>query len=239
MTAPRGPEQSPDVPEQLEADACPRCGTPHDAHQEYCLECGLRLPSEQHGVVASLGGAWRRRLRWYPGDWIWATLGLLAVAAIGAATAVAASRDNSSASKTLIGTTTPGVTTRQAVRTTPVPAETQPPAAQTVPSATAPTPRPAPRRQRTLRVWPAGERGWTIVLRSETARPIALREARRAIAAGLRDVGVIDSADYSSLHPGYFVVFSGVYTSQADAEEALETATSGGYERAYVRPVSP
>ena len=26
------------------AGECPRCGTPYGPRQEYCLECGLRLP---------------------------------------------------------------------------------------------------------------------------------------------------------------------------------------------------
>src|SRR5919198_1139923 len=26
--------------------ACPRCGAPYAAGQEYCVECGLRLPAE-------------------------------------------------------------------------------------------------------------------------------------------------------------------------------------------------
>jgi hypothetical protein len=219
-------------------DACPRCGTPCEETQEYCLQCGLRLPSAPTGVVASLGGAWRRRLRWYPGDWIWVTLALFAVAAVGAAVAVAASRESEDATATLVATTSPGVTTRRAVRTTPAP--TRPPTAtQTVPATTGPSPPPAPRRQRTPLEWPAGQSGWTIVLRSDTSRASAQSEARRALRDGLRDVGVLSSSDYSSLHPGYFVVFTGVYTSQADAEAALEAAASRGYDRAYVRPVSP
>jgi hypothetical protein len=234
VTAPPRPEPPSAATDQPET--CPRCGTPNEPGQEYCLECGLRLPQSPHGIVASLRGAWRRRLRWYPGDWIWATLGLLGVAAIGAAVAVAASNENPTTTATIVATTSPGVITRQAVRTTPSPEA--PPVTTTAPAA--PTaPPPTPRRQRKLIVWPTGQSGWTIVLRSETSQRTAQSEARRALRAGLRDVGVLDSSDYTSLHPGYFVVFSGVYKSQGDAEAALEDATSGGYDRAYVRPVSP
>ena len=50
---------------------------------------------------------------------------------------------------------------------------------------------------------------------------------------------MLESADYSSLHPGYFVVFTGIYDDQGDADAALATAESAGYPEAYVRPVSP
>src|SRR5712691_9678807 len=75
-----------DEPPGREPAACPRCGTPYAPGQEYCLECGLRLP-ETGSVVASLAGAWQRRLGYYPGDWIWPALVGLVVA--GLATAVA------------------------------------------------------------------------------------------------------------------------------------------------------
>src|SRR4029453_7055945 len=61
---------------------CPRCGTPHEPDQEYCLERGLRLPPEATGVVPRLGSAWRSRVGWYPGDWVWPSLLALVIAAL-------------------------------------------------------------------------------------------------------------------------------------------------------------
>jgi len=239
VTAPTSPRDPPGTRPPIDGGECPGCGAPLEPLQEYCLHCGNRVPTPG-GVVAALGGAWRRRLRWYPGDWIWVALALLAIAAIGAAVAVATSRENSEAG-TIVATTSPGVITGPAVQTTPETAPTATP--EPPPTATAKPPAPqAPassRRQRKLRIWPSGKSGWTIVLRSDTSRERARAEARKAIRAGLRDVGVLDSASYSSLHPGYFVVFSGIYDSQPDAEDALDDATSGGYPGAYVRPVSP
>jgi hypothetical protein len=75
--------------------------------------------------------------------------------------------------------------------------------------------------------WPAGEDGWTIVLASvpqTKGRPQALARARQARRTGLAQVGVLDSSLYASLHPGYWVVFSGVYASEAEATSALEPA---------------
>jgi hypothetical protein len=48
--------------------------------------------------------------------------------------------------------------------------------------------------------------------------------ARKAIADGLTDVGVLNSSEYSSLHPGYFVVFSGIYNTLDEAKAGLDTA---------------
>jgi len=75
--------------------------------------------------------------------------------------------------------------------------------------------------------WPAGEDGWTIVLASvpqTKGRQVAVARARKARKAGLRPVGILDSSLYASLHPGYFVVFTGVYDSEAEATSALEPA---------------
>ena len=75
--------------------------------------------------------------------------------------------------------------------------------------------------------WPPGEDGWTITLASlpqTGGRPAALARARAARAKGLPQVGVLDSSRYASLHPGYWVVFTGVYASEAEATSALETA---------------
>jgi hypothetical protein len=35
---------------------------------------------------------------------------------------------------------------------------------------------------------------------------------------------VLDSSRYASLHPGYWIVFTGVYASEAEATSALEAA---------------
>ena len=67
-------------------------------------------------------------------------------------------------------------------------------------------------------------------------RPAAVSEARKASAAGLTDVGVLDSSDYSSLHAGYWVVFSGVFNSAQEARTELDTAKAS-YPHAYARQI--
>ncbi len=69
-------------------------------------------------------------------------------------------------------------------------------------------------------------------------RAAPLATARRAAGLGLTEVGVLDSSDFSSLHPGYAIVFSGVYSSRADAEAALTGARATGFGTAYTREIS-
>ncbi|MGH2934758.1 MAG: hypothetical protein ACRDL2_09660, partial [Gaiellaceae bacterium] len=68
---------------------CPRCGVAYEPLQEYCLECGTRLPTNR-GLVGVLAAAWQRRFAWYPGDWVWPALLFLAVALLATAAAVTA-----------------------------------------------------------------------------------------------------------------------------------------------------
>ncbi len=89
--------------------------------------------------------------------------------------------------------------------------------------------------------WPSDETGWTIALAAvpQTAgRATAVARAARARARGLPQVGVLDSSRYASLHPGYWIVFSGVYSSEAEATSALEDARRAS-RTAVVRRVVP
>lgn len=75
--------------------------------------------------------------------------------------------------------------------------------------------------------WPPARDGWTIVLgvypQAEGRRSAALR-AREARRRGLRSVGILDSSSYASLRPGYWVVFTGIYGSEAEATSDLPRA---------------
>ncbi len=63
----------------------------------------------------------------------------------------------------------------------------------------------------------------------------ALALAARAAAAGLPQVGVLDSSLYASLQPGYEVVFSGVYGAPGDAQAALRSVRARA---GYAAPIS-
>jgi hypothetical protein len=67
---------------------------------------------------------------------------------------------------------------------------------------------------------------WTVVLRSERDRAVARDRAARLTGEGVPDVAVLDSDDYPTLHPGYFVVYSGQFTSEQRAKGHLGELTA-------------
>jgi hypothetical protein len=231
-------------------DYCPRCGVAYEPLQEYCLECGARLPVNR-GVVGVLASRWQRHFAWYPGDWVWPVLLFFVLTVAATAAAVAAGSATRHASHTLVETT-PSVTVGPGaprgtvpvtsvvstlpsappptITTGPLP---KPPGPKTTPGATVTTP---PANPNALAVWPAGKTGYTNVLESlpvTAGHDAAVAKARKAKANGLKDVGVLPSSQYPSLHPGYFVVFSGIYATQAEATAALSTAHAKGFPDAY------
>jgi hypothetical protein len=220
---------------------CPRCSTPYAEDQEYCLECGERLPA-QPGLSARLGARWRRRVGWYPGDWIWPTLLALVVAVIaGAASALWLADDSSSAGNTIV-LTNAGPSTTTSTESAPEPTTTTTTPTTTGTTGTTTTSPPKPEPKATLIAWPAGRAGWTIVLDSvpsTNGRAGALGEAKQAARLGLSQVGVLDSAQFSSLHPGYFVVFTGVYGTEAAAQSHIIDAHRRGYREPYPRRIVP
>ena len=220
---------------QPSAGACPRCGTAYAPGQEYCLECGLRLPARS-GLFSGVAAAWARR-GWYPGDWVWPVLVFLVLAGIGALAAILLS-GGSGNTGTIVGLPPPASTGGQGVTVPTTPTETTPTVTQPPPTTTPPTTTPHPSSQ--LTTWPTRD-GYTVILQSIPAgasRANAVRTAKQALAASLPQVGVLDSAQYSSLHPGYYVVFSGVYPSNAAASVHITEAQQAGFRAAYVRPIT-
>jgi hypothetical protein len=220
---------------------CPRCGTPHEPGQEYCLECGYRLHPAP-GLAGRLSGAWQERFGWYPGDWFWRVL-LGLVIAIAGATAAIVLTDAGAQDNPIVATAGGGAhapTTAPQTATVTLPSVSTAPGPPTTPSAPPPptTTAPAPG---SLTAWPAGQGGFTVVLESipsSAGRALALARARAASRAGLPKVGVLDSGKYSSLHPGYFVVFSGIYTSRGQADAARAAAAEKGFQLAYSREIT-
>jgi hypothetical protein len=218
---------------QLLERECPDCGAPVTGGQQYCLECGHRLPADP-----GRAGLPRRPLA--PGSpaWVIIATGVVALIAASAVSAVQL-RDDGSA-ETLVATfpqpeVLPTTATQPAGES--VPTATL----ETTPELTAPARTTTPRPSKRVISWPEATDGWTLVLASVPAGPgnraIALRQAREALDQGLRQVGVLTSSQFSSLHPGYLVVFSGVYSTQSAAEQALSRARAAGYEAGYTREI--
>ena len=157
----------------------------------------------------------------------------LVVAVAGAAAAIAFARSDSSGADAF-AVATGGVRTVQTAVTT-VPAT---PTGTTTAKATSPKPKPAAKAG--LIRWPRGTNAWTIVLVSlpQTGGGAPARsKADEALKAGLRQVGVIDSSHFASLHPGYYVVFSGVYPSEEEATGQLQRAKAV-FPLAYTRQIA-
>ena len=193
---------------------CPRCGAARADDQRFCVECGLRLPTVTGGLAAWRRG-WVRRFGWYPGDWVWLTLLAGAVAAAG--TAVAVKEGHGHAAVASAATTYVAPAPRLSPRTT-----ARGPSGRTV--------------------WPAELDGWTVVLVQSPApngRKGAAAFAAHAAHDGLPQVGVLDSSSFGTLHPGYYVVFSGVYGAAGDAQAALQTVHARGFAAAYVTRIAP
>jgi hypothetical protein len=191
-------------------------------------------------MVARLGTAWRRRLGWYPGDWIWPTLlALLVAAAAGAASALWLADRSSANDQTVVAISPPATSVEQQTQSAPEPNTT---GTTTQTTLTAPGPPPPQPPAQAPVAWPAGRSGWTVVLDSlpsVNGRAPATAEARQALHLGLKKVGVLDSAQFSSLHPGYYVVFFGIYASQAAAQSSIIDAHQKGYGGAYPRRITP
>jgi hypothetical protein len=89
--------------------------------------------------------------------------------------------------------------------------------------------------------WPPGKKGFTVVLKSvptSNGRGGAENAANKAKTNGLPQVGILNSSDYSSMNPGYYVTFTGIYDTESQANAALPNARSKGFPTAYVRKVS-
>jgi len=231
------------------APVCPRCGAPHDLYQEYCLECGARLPGAQIPVAFMRTEMWSRDSP----AWLWAALLALFLVALvaGAIAAVAATKDDDKGR--LVISTGPGTTapvgaipgTQTTGSTASIETITSPTTQTiaTLDTSTLTTTTTATTTQSgSIRSWPQGKEGYTVVLASvETSkgRAAAERKANQAIANRLANVGILNSSDFLTLNPGYYVVFMGVYDSAAAAQSGLATARSRGFPLAYVREVSP
>jgi hypothetical protein len=90
--------------------------------------------------------------------------------------------------------------------------------------------------------WPPDKSGYTTVLQSiptSEGEHAAAAFAKKAANAGLPKVGYLKSSEFSSLHPGYWVVFSGIYSSSAAASNNASTASTKGFAGAYPRQITP
>jgi septal ring-binding cell division protein DamX len=187
---------------------CPRCGARLSAEQEWCLDCGAAVGTR---VAAPRG--WRASV---------AVVGvLLALALIAVVLAIVElSRDAEGVQEVAV-TPTPAPSVVPSTTPTPPGAEGGATPSPAPTPSTTPSPESGGAAGPGLMQWPEGKTAWTVVLNSSGTREDAERLAGELATKGVPDVGVIDSNDFESLGPDSFVVFSGTYDSEAEAQAAL------------------
>lgn len=238
---PPPPEAAPPPPPP-EPGRCPNCGAPHDVYQEYCLECGRRLPG------AYVGGRYAEVWRRDSPIWLWAALAALLLVALvsGAVVALAATDDGkSSEPATSIPVVSTAPSTTSTVGVTPSTITITPPTTTlgttTFSTTTFGTTTFGTTTTGSNVTWPPNKDGFTVVLKSvptSNGRSQAEAAADKARTNGLSQVGILNSSDFSSLNPGYYVTFTGIYDTESQANAALQNARSKGFPTAYVREVS-
>jgi septal ring-binding cell division protein DamX len=83
--------------------------------------------------------------------------------------------------------------------------------------------------------WTGSDGDYTIIIESASSQSGAEKVAQEAQDGGLT-VGILKSDDYSSLNGGYWVVFTGDYSSKSDAVADLD-GVRADYHDAYVKQI--
>jgi RNA polymerase subunit RPABC4/transcription elongation factor Spt4 len=223
---------TPDAPvEEPVATSCPRCGAVMRPDQDWCLMCGAAVTTEISGARG----------------WKTPIVIVGAVLAIAAITLVIAfvqlSDDADKVAQQPAATAAPAANPSPPTQPTPAPTTAAPAASPTAtpaptdtPGAGA-TPSPSPSAG-TFADWPAGTTAYTVILWSAASRKEAERKATELQGAGAQNLGILHSDDYSSLRSGYYVVFSGQYGTNDEAQTAAQAA-QGQSPGAYAKQVKP
>ncbi len=223
------PPDAPAPPERR----CPRCGHAMAPDQEWCLACGAAASTE----VAEPRG-WRVPIMLAGGLALLAILGvvLALVALSGGGEKLAPTPTPSPQAAVPTTSPIPTATVSPLPTESPVPTETPAGTATAEPTETPDTGggNTGSDTGSTFSGWPGGD-GWTVIIASKNSQSEAETIATDAQGKGLT-VGILDSSDFSSLNPGYQVVFTEKFDSKSAAEDSLSDVQSD-YPDAYVREV--
>ena len=210
-------QEAPPRSDTQPAIACPHCGAPAAADQLFCLECGERI-----------GIGYRKPPSWRLPAFIVATVLVIA----GAALAIALVQISDDAGEVA---SAPGPNAPPAAQ----PQEQEGERGQR--GEREETPAPAEEETTTasgeIKAWPDDTSAYTVILLSTNTREGAESVARQAARAGI-PAGVLQSDDYSSLNPGYWVVFAGEFDSSEQAQRESETYAGLGFPGGYSRFVN-
>ncbi len=256
---------APPPPPEETQPVCHRCGAPHDPFQEYCLECGARLarPAGSTWIWTRDSPFWfwaaflgLLAIALVTGAIVLAATGddpeAAPTTAPGTTLLTEPTTDvtteplpDTVKPPTLTGTTTTDVTFPTTTGLTPTFTNTATfPTTTTTPTfttTTQPTTTTTTTTPGSAATWPAGRTAYTVIVgsyRESRGRAPAEARATQARNAGLSQVGVIRSSDFSSLRPGWYAVFTGIFDSRSDAMTRL-TQARRTYPTAYLRYVRP
>jgi hypothetical protein len=245
-------------PEPAGPPRCEVCGAELDADQTYCLECGSptplapRLRRGRKGMAALAGAVAILGLG----------AGALAYAVAdddgggGSGTVTTPTAPLIPGTVPLPPETAPTIGTLPpdtSLGTVPPPLTDIPPATQTgfdtvtgpgtaptttdEPTTTEETPPPATTDEQPSADgdsdWPPGRTAWTAILSSVRSESDA-RSAKRTLVDQGEQAGVLLSDDFSDLRPGFWVLFSGLYSDRQDAI-AQAASLRGEFPGAYAR----
>lgn len=222
-----GTIEQPDETVAVAAERCPNCGADAAQGQLMCLECGQRLALD-----------YRRPTSWKLAG---AIIGVVLLLAGGALALALAEVTNDADSQSRAPAATQAVTTGQpevapaATGTAPVESSPAPSVTETTP----PEPLPgdaAPADAGGPATWPAGESAYTVILASAGSRQEAEAKRQEAQDAGI-SAGILESGDFPSLRPGYWVVFDGQFDTVEQATGRAEEDRGKGFSDAYPRLV--
>lgn len=193
--------------------ACPNCGADTEPDQLFCLECGERLNLDYHRPPS-----WRLPVAVVAG----------VVLLTGAAAAFALVQISDEAEEAAGPPVQPPATAPQGTSTDETDTGEEEEEA------------PAPEEggvDGEIREWPADTSAYTVMLLSTNTAEGAQATARQAAEASI-PAGVLDSSDFSSLNPGFQVVFAGEFDSAEEAQQEAERYAGLGFAGGYPRFVN-
>lgn len=235
--------------EETEPQRCPACLATVEPGQQYCLACGERLTPDPL----------EPRRRSPAAAIIVIGLLLLLLGGFGIAYGFTRGDDTTTSAAT---TAHPTGTTAGSLSGPPTASSADVPTFTSVPSATSDQPTFSTSTAPTFSTstgttttqptttatpaeandWPSGTNGWAVLLMSRDTQQYDFayitQQKTAAENKGISNAGVLNSDDFFTLNPGYWVLYMGPYTSKSAAQAALPTAVSKGYSDAYVRNVA-
>jgi len=208
---------------------CPRCGTELQPGQDWCLECGTAattrvLPPPGWGMPAAI------------------VAGAIVLTAVVVAIVVSSLSDNANKSvPSRAAAPAPAPPAHHPARAKP---KHKPTATSTTPTKTATTsttpttttPAAAPAGAGKVSTWPAGKSAWTVILVT-TDKAGAQRTAKAYAKKGVH-AGVINGANFQGLG-SYFLVFSGQYGSQRQAQAQVKAVAAKTGQHGYATKLVP